>query len=71
MKLLFVSSRFKMIDELYHLWENEPLYKFINGSEYIRERELEICQCIPNIKHERDLFIEVTRCDYLTKDWPN
>lgn len=54
-----------MIDELISLWDNEELVSFIKGSDYIRQQELEICRCIPNINYERDLFIEVTRCDYL------
>lgn len=54
-----------MVSELYNLWNNYPLYKFIHGSQYVRKRELDICACIPNYKGERDMFIELARFDWL------
>lgn len=64
MKLLFIKSRLKMIEQLNYLWDNEELLRFFHKID-IRKRELEICECIPDIEFERDLFIEVARCDWL------
>ena len=57
-----------MASELHNLWDNYPLYKFISGAQYIRKRELDICACIPNYQGERDLFIELNRCDWLLEE---
>ena len=61
----FIKSREQMAIELRNLWDNYPLYKFISGAQYVRKRELDICACIPNYKGERDMFIELNRCDWL------
>ena len=55
-----------MVSELKTLWNNIPIYKFLCGEEYIRNKELEICECIPNYRYQRDMFIELTRFDWLT-----
>ncbi len=60
MKYSFIKSKLKMIDELNYLWDNQELLRFFQGMD-IRERELEICECIPNIEYERDYFIEMAR----------
>lgn len=65
MKFKFVKSKEQMATELFQLWNNYPLYKFICGAQYVRKRELEICECVPNYKGERDLFIEINRLDWL------
>ena len=64
-KYQFIKSREMMVTELNTLWNNYPLYKFICGAQCVRKRELEICACIPNYKGERDMFIELTRFDWL------
>lgn len=64
-KYQFIKSREQMASELRNLWDNYPLYKFICGAQYVRKRELDICACIPNYDKERDLFIELNRCDWL------
>lgn len=53
----FIKSKLKIKDELFALWENYPLYKFISGSQYIRKRELEIAECLI----DREEFIEQCR----------
>lgn len=69
-KFLFIKSNEQMETELHQLWDNYPLYKFISGAQYIRKRELEICACIPNYKGKRDMFIELSRFDWLLKQPP-
>ena len=54
-----------MVEELYHLWDNQELYRFIKGREYIRQRELEITECIPNKDLEKDFFIEIARTQWI------
>jgi hypothetical protein len=70
-KYQFIKSREMMVTELNTLWNNYPLYKFICGAQYVRKRELEICACIPNYKGERDMFIELTRFDWLIAEENN
>ena len=70
-KYQFIKSREMMVTELNTLWNNYPLYKFICGAQYVRKRELEICACIPNYKGERDMFIELTRFDWLIAEEDN
>lgn len=53
----FIKTKFKIKDELYNLWENYPLYKFISGAQWIRKRELDIAECLI----DRDKFIEQCR----------
>jgi hypothetical protein len=61
----FIKGTKQMERELRNLWNNYPLYKFIHGAQYVRKREIEICECIPNHKNKRDLFIELVRFDWL------
>jgi len=70
-KYQFIKSRETMVTELNTLWNNYPLYKFICGAQYVRKRELDICACIPNYKGERDMFIELTRFDWLIAEEDN
>ncbi len=70
-KYQFIKSREMMVTELNTLWNNYPLYKFICGAQYVRKRELDICACIPNYKGERDMFIELTRFDWLIAEEDN
>ena len=70
-KYQFIKSREQMITELFYLWDSYPLYKFICGAQYVRKRELDICACIPNYKGERDMFIELTRFDWLIAEEDN
>jgi hypothetical protein len=47
MKYKFIKSRTQIERELNNLWDNEILYKFVFGSDYVKKRELEIMECIP------------------------
>ena len=48
-----------MAKELHKLWDLYPLYKFINGAQWVRKRELEICECL--MEDDREQWIEVCR----------
>lgn len=61
----FIKSEQQMVDELRNLWDNFPLYKFIHGSQYVRKRELDICECLTDVENKRGLFIELARFDWL------
>jgi hypothetical protein len=61
----FIQSTDQMVSKLYNLWDNELLYKFIHGSQYVRKRELDICECLSDIDNKRKLFIELVRFDYI------
>ena len=60
MKYEWIKSKLKVKDELFQLWENYPLYKFINGAQWIRKRELNIAECLI----DREEFIEQCRTVY-------
>jgi hypothetical protein len=45
-KYQFIKSKLKIAEELHQLWDNYPLYKFINGAQWVRKRELEIAECL-------------------------
>jgi len=58
----FIKSREQMVNELYYLWDNYLLYKFLEGNEYIIQKELEICECL--VDKERLDFISTSRVIY-------
>jgi len=58
----FIKSREKMANELFYLWDNFLLYKFLEGIDYIVKKELEICECL--IEKERLDFISTSRVIY-------
>lgn len=45
-KYKFIKTKTEIAIELHRLWDNYPLYKFINGAQWIRKRELEIAECL-------------------------
>lgn len=51
--------------ELHELWNSYPLYKFVNGAQWIRKRELEIAQSIDD--KDRDTWIELCRTTWQQK----
>jgi hypothetical protein len=65
MKLQFIKSKLQMATELHTLWDNKELYKFIKGKKYIRQCELDICECLTN--DDRDNWIEVCRIVWLQR----
>lgn len=52
-----------MVAELRHLWDNYELIKFLEGEDYIKQREDEICACKTSKK--KHMFILLTRFDWL------
>jgi hypothetical protein len=68
MTYTFIKSHIQMETELRQLWDNYPLYKFICDAQYVRKRELDICECLPDINGQRQLFIELCRFDWIIDD---
>lgn len=64
-KYQFIKSKLQIADELHNLWDNYPLYKFINGAQWIRKRELDISECLL----DREDWIEVCRVVWLEKQF--
>jgi len=62
-KYQFIKSKLQVADELHKLWDNYPLYKFINGAQWVRKRELDIAECLI----DREDWIEVCRTVWLQK----
>ena len=56
-----------MRDELFTLWDNFEIYKFLKGYKWIAAREHEICECLT--KDEREVFIETNRCDWILAEY--
>lgn len=56
----FIKTKSTIKDELYHLWDNYPLYRFICDAQYIRKRELDISECLI----DREQYIEQCRYQY-------
>jgi hypothetical protein len=52
-----------MREQLFHLWNNYEMLKFLEGERYIRNREHQICECLT--ERQRILFIELQRFDYI------
>jgi hypothetical protein len=53
----------KMARELYDLWDNEGLFVFLEGEEYVAKKEKEITQCLTEKKRKE--FILLAKVDYL------
>jgi hypothetical protein len=66
-KYQFIKSKLQVAQELHNLWDNYPLYKFINGAQWIRKRELDISECLI----DREDWIEVCRTTWLQKQLDN
>lgn len=64
-KYLFIKSKLKIAEELHQLWDNYPLYKFINGAQWVRKREIDICESLT--REEAEDWIEVCRVVWLEK----
>lgn len=62
-KYKFIKSKLQISQELYQLWSNYDLYKFVNGVDWIRQRELEIAECLT--MEDRETWIELCRSLYL------
>jgi hypothetical protein len=68
-KYLFIKSKLKIAEELHTLWDNYPLYKFINGAQWVRKRELDICESMT--RSDAEDWIEVCRTVWLQKQLDN
>ncbi len=62
-KYKFIKSEIQMVAELRHLWDNYELIKFLEGEDYIKQREDEICAC--KTSANKHMFILLTRFDWL------
>jgi hypothetical protein len=62
----FIKSKLQIAEELHNLWDNYPLYKFINGAQWVRKRELDICECLT--EKEREDWIEICRVVWSQKE---
>lgn len=56
-----------MRSELYNIWNNFEIYKFLEGYIWIHEKEKQICECLTE-KHRTE-FIESCRIDWIMKDY--
>jgi hypothetical protein len=64
-KYQWIKSKLQVAQELHNLWDNYPLYRFINGAQWIRKRELELAECLI----DREDWIEVCRVTWLQKQF--
>lgn len=64
-KYHFIKSKLKIATELHELWDNYPLYKFMYGTKWIRDREFEICQSLT--RNEATDWIEVCRTVWIQR----
>ena len=64
-KFQFIKTKLQIAQELHTLWDNNPLFKFINGAQWIRMRELDIAACLT--KEDRETWIEVCRTVWCQK----
>lgn len=46
MKFRYVKTYEMMYRDLSDLWDQEDLYKFVFGKQWIENREREICECL-------------------------
>lgn len=65
-KFKYIKSNEQMRNDLFNLWNNMELYKFLKGYDWIIKQEHEICHIMT--KDEREVFIEINRCDWLLGD---
>jgi hypothetical protein len=56
-KFQFMKTKLQVAEDLHNLWDNYPLYKFINGAQWVRKRELEIAESAM----DAETWIEVCR----------
>ena len=64
-KFQFIKTKLQIAQELHTLWDNYPLFKFINGAQWVRMRELDIAACL--MPDEREDWIEICRTVWCQK----
>lgn len=52
-----------MREQLFNLWSNYEILKFLKGDDWIEKREREICECLT--ERQASLFIELQRFDWI------
>jgi len=62
-KFKFIKSEQQMMFELFTLWDNKNLYTFLEGEEYVKEKEREITKQLTN--HKREMFILLAEFEYI------
>jgi hypothetical protein len=66
-KYKYLKSQQQMRDELYTLWNNYEVYVFLQGYDWVKNREHEICHILTT--DEREVFIETNRCDWILSEY--
>lgn len=66
-KYQWLKSSEQMREQLFQLWNNYEVYVFLQGYEWVKNREREICHILT--RGPRELFIETTRCDWLLSQY--
>ncbi len=56
-----------MREQLFQFWNNYEMYIFLQGYEWCKQREHEICHILT--RGARELFIETTRCDWILENY--
>lgn len=62
-KYRYLKSNEQMMYELFTLWDNQNLYTFLNGEEYVKQQEREICKQLT--KNKREMFILLAEFEYI------
>lgn len=64
-KYKYIRSKDDMLRSLHNLWDNEELYTFLKGKDYIDKVEIEITECMTN--EDRKMFLILAKFDYMLK----
>ena len=62
-KFKFIKSEQQMMYELFTLWDNKNLYTFLQGEEYVKQKEREITKHLT--KDKREMFILLAEFEYI------
>lgn len=52
-----------MREQLFNLWNNYEILKFLKGDIWVKNKEREICECLT--EQQSILFIELQRFDWI------
>lgn len=62
-KYKYLKSNEQMMYELFTLWDNQNLYTFLRGEEYVKQQEREITKQLTTNK--REMFILLAEFEYI------
>ena len=62
-KFKYIKSEQQMMFELFTLWDNKNLYTFLQGEEYVTQKEREITKQLTSNK--REMFILLAEFEYI------